>query len=196
MVVNDHTRSAENVKCVWYLLRLYIYIYIYIYRVYVDSHSLGQLALASKRTASYIKITSQKMERRPRQILERDDLAEDSARLANLETACWGLCPTMWHYGYPVITMMMSWWWWWWWKCMMELQYLAVIHLWNKFVNINWNLRPHEKRVNIQYLVQNNRTLTFHAQTIFFLHYQNSKNQNKTQRQWRRNCNTCTVHVL
>ena len=43
MVVNDHTRSAENWKCVWYLLRLYIY------RVYVDSHSLGQLALASKR---------------------------------------------------------------------------------------------------------------------------------------------------
>ena len=25
MVVNDHTRSAENWKCVWYLLRLYIY---------------------------------------------------------------------------------------------------------------------------------------------------------------------------
>ena len=25
-----------------------------LYRVYVDSHSLGQLALASKRTASYI----------------------------------------------------------------------------------------------------------------------------------------------
>ena len=49
-MVNDHTRSAENWKCVWYLLRLYIYIYIY--RVYVDSHSLGQLALASKRTAS------------------------------------------------------------------------------------------------------------------------------------------------
>ena len=47
MVVNDHTRSAENWKCVWYLLRLYIYI-----RMYVDSHSLGQLALASKRTAS------------------------------------------------------------------------------------------------------------------------------------------------
>ena len=46
-MVNDHTRSAENWKCVWYLLRLYIYI-----RVYVDSHSLGQLALASKRTAS------------------------------------------------------------------------------------------------------------------------------------------------
>ena len=51
MVVNDHTRSAENWKCVWYLLRLYIYI-----RVYVDSHSLGQLALASKRTARYINI--------------------------------------------------------------------------------------------------------------------------------------------
>ena len=48
-MVNDHTRSAENWKCVWYLLRLYIY------RVYVDSHSLGQLALASKRTASTIK---------------------------------------------------------------------------------------------------------------------------------------------
>ena len=52
MVVNDHTRSDENWKCVWYLLRLYIILYIYIYRVYVDSHSLGQLALASKRTAS------------------------------------------------------------------------------------------------------------------------------------------------
>ena len=48
-MVNDHTRSAENWKCVWYLLRLYIYI-----RVYVESHSLGQLALASKRTASKI----------------------------------------------------------------------------------------------------------------------------------------------
>ena len=47
-MVNDHTRSAENWKCVWCLLRLYIYIH----RVYVDSHSLGQLALASKRTAS------------------------------------------------------------------------------------------------------------------------------------------------
>ena len=50
-MVNDHTRSAENWKCVWYLLRLYIYI-----RVYVDSHSLGQLALASKRTASITKM--------------------------------------------------------------------------------------------------------------------------------------------
>ena len=30
-------------------------IYIYIYRVYVDSHSLDQLALASKRTASHFK---------------------------------------------------------------------------------------------------------------------------------------------
>ena len=49
-MVNDHTRSAENWNCVWYLLRLYIYI-----RVYVDSHSLGQLALASKRTASIYK---------------------------------------------------------------------------------------------------------------------------------------------
>ena len=49
-MVNDHTRSAENWKCV--VLASSIYIYIYIYRVYVDSHSLGQLALASKRTAS------------------------------------------------------------------------------------------------------------------------------------------------
>ena len=50
-MVNDHTRSAENWKCVWYFLRLYI-----IYRVYVDSHSLGQLALAIKRTASLLKL--------------------------------------------------------------------------------------------------------------------------------------------
>ena len=55
-MVNDHTRSAENWKCVWYLLRLYIYI-----RVHVDSHSLGQLALASKRTASYIIIVDKKL---------------------------------------------------------------------------------------------------------------------------------------
>ena len=53
-MVNDHTRSAENWKCVWYLLRLYIYVC----RVYVDSHSLGQLALASKRTASTAKSES------------------------------------------------------------------------------------------------------------------------------------------
>ena len=38
-----------------------IYMYIYIYRVYVDSHSLGQLALASKRTASIIKIQINKL---------------------------------------------------------------------------------------------------------------------------------------
>ena len=35
---------------------IYNIIYIYINRVYVDSHSLGQLALASKRTASYVKL--------------------------------------------------------------------------------------------------------------------------------------------
>ena len=52
-MVNDHTRLAENWKCV--VLASSIYIYIYIYRVYVDSHSLGQLALASKRTASQSK---------------------------------------------------------------------------------------------------------------------------------------------
>ena len=59
-MVNDHTRSAENWKCVWYLLRLYIYIYI---RVYVDSHSLGQLALPSKRTASYLKVVKTRYRR-------------------------------------------------------------------------------------------------------------------------------------
>ena len=45
--------------------------------------------------------TSQVVERRPGQILERHDMAEDSTRQANLETACWGLpspnhgCPMM-----------------------------------------------------------------------------------------------------
>ena len=38
--------------------------------------------------------TSQAVERRPGQILERHNLADDSTRLANLETACWGLRPT------------------------------------------------------------------------------------------------------
>ena len=37
---------------VYILSEIKLYYYIYIYRVYVDSHSLGQLALASKRTAS------------------------------------------------------------------------------------------------------------------------------------------------
>ena len=48
--------------------------------------------------------TSQAVERRPGQILERHDLAEDSTKQANLETACWGLPPTTGHYGYP------TWW--------------------------------------------------------------------------------------
>ena len=43
MVVNDHTRSAENWKCVTCGTSFVRY------RMYVDSHSLGQLALASKR---------------------------------------------------------------------------------------------------------------------------------------------------
>ena len=38
--------------------------------------------------------TSQAVGRRPGQILERDDLAEDCTRQANLETASWGLRPT------------------------------------------------------------------------------------------------------
>ena len=41
---------------VYNITYIYIYIYIYIYRVYVDSHSLDQLALASKRTASLYNI--------------------------------------------------------------------------------------------------------------------------------------------
>ena len=50
--------------------------------------------------------TSQAVERRPRQILERHDLAEDSERRANLEAACWDLRSTTWHCGCPMIIMM------------------------------------------------------------------------------------------
>ena len=46
---------------------------------------------------------SQAEERRPGQILEGHDLAEDSARQANMETAC--LHPTMGHYGCPMMMM-------------------------------------------------------------------------------------------
>ena len=38
--------------------------------------------------------TSQAVERRPGQILERHDMAEDSTRQGHLETTCWGLRPT------------------------------------------------------------------------------------------------------
>ena len=51
--------------------------------------------------------TSQAVERRPRQILERHDMAEDSTRLGNLETACWGLRPTTGHNGCCLIMMTM-----------------------------------------------------------------------------------------
>ena len=43
--------------------------------------------------------TSQAVERRPGQILERHDMAEDSTIQGNLETACWGLRPTTGHNG-------------------------------------------------------------------------------------------------
>ena len=43
--------------------------------------------------------------RRPGQILEGHDMAEDSTRLANLETACWGIRPTTGHYCCPMIMM-------------------------------------------------------------------------------------------
>ena len=50
--------------------------------------------------------TSQAVERRPGQILERHDLAEESTIQANLETACWGLRPTTGHNGCPMMMMM------------------------------------------------------------------------------------------
>ena len=49
--------------------------------------------------------TSQAMERRPGQLLERHDMAEDSTIQGNLETACWGLRPT-------TDTTAAQWWWW------------------------------------------------------------------------------------
>ena len=51
--------------------------------------------------------TSQAMERRPGQILERHDMAEESTRQGSLETACWGLCPTTGHNGCLMMMMMM-----------------------------------------------------------------------------------------
>ena len=70
MVVNDHTRSAENWKCVWYLLRLYIYI-----RVYVDSHSLGQFALASKRTASLTRFNKIAIQGAPQMAVDKEAIS-------------------------------------------------------------------------------------------------------------------------
>ena len=46
--------------------------------------------------------TSQAVERRPGQILERHDMAEDSTRHGNLETTYWGLRPTTGHHGCPI----------------------------------------------------------------------------------------------
>ena len=43
--------------------------------------------------------TSQAVERRPGQIRERHDMAEDSTRQGHLETTCWGLRPTTGHDG-------------------------------------------------------------------------------------------------
>ena len=43
--------------------------------------------------------TSQTVERRPEQILERNDMTEDSTRQGHLETTCWGLRPTTGHNG-------------------------------------------------------------------------------------------------
>ena len=45
------------------------------------------------------------VERRPGQILERNDMAEDSTRQANLETACCGLRPTTRHNGCLMMMM-------------------------------------------------------------------------------------------
>ena len=52
--------------------------------------------------------TSQAMERRPGQILERHDMAEESTRQGSLETACWGLRPTTGHNGCLMMMMMME----------------------------------------------------------------------------------------
>ena len=41
--------------------------------------------------------TSQAVERRPGQILERHDMAEDRTRQGNLERECWGIRPTTGH---------------------------------------------------------------------------------------------------
>ena len=46
--------------------------------------------------------------RRPGQILEGHDLAENSTRQVNLETACWGIRPTTGHHGCPMMMMMMK----------------------------------------------------------------------------------------
>ena len=50
--------------------------------------------------------TSQAVERRPRQILERHDMAAESTIQGNLETACWGLRPTTGHNGCLMMMMM------------------------------------------------------------------------------------------
>ena len=49
--------------------------------------------------------TSQAVERRPGQILERHDMAEDSTRQGHLETTCWGLRPTTGHNGCLMMLM-------------------------------------------------------------------------------------------
>ena len=51
--------------------------------------------------------TSQAVERRPGQILERHDMAEDSTIQGHLETTCWGLGPTTGHNGCLMMMMMM-----------------------------------------------------------------------------------------
>ena len=52
------------------------------------------------------KETSQAVDRRPGQMLERHDLAEDSAREAVLKTARRGHRPTTGHYRCPIMKMM------------------------------------------------------------------------------------------
>jgi len=48
------------------------------------------------------------VEKRTRRLLEGHLLAEDSARYASVEAACWGLCPTSGHYGCTMMMMMMK----------------------------------------------------------------------------------------
>ena len=67
------------------------------------SMDLARHHLETIRQEKTTRETSQAVERRPGQILERHDMAEDSTRQANMETACWGLRPTTGHYDCPMM---------------------------------------------------------------------------------------------
>ena len=70
--------------------------------------------------------TSQAVERRPGQILERHDTAENSTRQGNLETTCWGLMMKWWIIQIVYIQ---------WCTCFKKKQYLEVIIVPNLYVS-------------------------------------------------------------